>query len=376
MPTTFNQVWWDDTENRTSDHGHCSHLAGSISRHRKGRRGRRRHWCLLPDTEWVSHKPDGTGSNPCRLAGSSDESWIGGGKDGNGNQTDFTGRSTNFNNANMAIKCTFNSVNSSKLKEMSRTPSVYDSSGSGAVETNDGFKSQWEQLVFGITTEAGNNTGFCEHVNNINKQVHNDGRTCYDVLTDAVTKKARGIQWCDSNPTDSVCACINISKGVRHCLNNPTHPGCDTLVAEYNKFPGNAQTEFDTRNFSPKCFAPDVCAQSGQYQPMQGADVCSQTIAVCQQDLNMYGDVASGALVEIDQSMRCEAKTEKAPSAGSGDTGGGGGGGGGGIFDKRVATGLEPIIFMIVFNFEMIIFLLLEVVFVLCFLHLVTPLLV
>jgi hypothetical protein len=242
----------------------------------------------------------------------------------------------------MAIKCTFNSVNSSKLKEMSRTPSVYDSSGSGAVETNGGFKSQWEQLVYGITTEAGNNTGFCEHVNNINKQVHNDGRTCYDVLTDAVTKKARGIQWCDSNPTDSVCACINISKGVRHCINNPTHPGCDTLVAEYNKFPGNAQTEFDTRNFSPKCFAPDVCTQSGQYQPMQGADVCSQTIAVCQQDLNLYGDVASGALVEIDQSMRCEAKTEQAPSAGTGDTGGGGGGGGGGDEEEEGVDAYIP----------------------------------
>jgi hypothetical protein len=137
-------------------------------------------------------------------------------------------------------------------------------------------------------------------------------------LVNETTKKARGISYCETNPTENVCACINMSKGVRHCLANPTHPGCDTLVAEYNKFPGNAQTEFDTKNFSPKCFAPDICTQSGQYQPMSPADPCNQTIAVCQQDLNLYGDIANQAMINISQSMDCTASSDNTPSAGAG----------------------------------------------------------
>jgi hypothetical protein len=336
MPVTYNKApflqWHGDSTERDYDQKNtCS--GEVIGRHRKGGSGNRRHWCLYPHTTkigYVSSGGNGVQGNPCTLAGANSSAWIGGGVNNHGNLNDYSGKSTNFSNTQAALKCTFNSVTGTKLVELSRDSKVSSVNGSGAIETNGGFKSQWDQLVFGITTEAGNNTGFCENVNNINTQVHSNGNKCYDELTNAAIKKSRGISYCETNPTQNVCACINISKGVRHCLANPTHPGCDTLVAEYNKFPGNAQTEFDTKNFSPKCFAPDICNGTGQYQPMSAADACKQTIAVCQQDLNLYGNIANQAIINIDQSMDCQAKSGSPSSAGAGGGGGGGGAGGGG----------------------------------------------
>ena len=62
---------------------------------------------------------------------------------------------------------------------------------------------------------------------------------------------------------------------------------------------------------------------------------------------------------------------------GGGALGGGGGAlGGGWKFVRRVATGLELMILIIVFSLLIMIFLLFEVVFDLCFLHMVLPFLV
>ena len=320
MPVTYNQVWRDNTESRDYDSGGCS--AGDISRHRKGGSGSRRHHCLKPDTTYISYKSDRTGSNPCTLAGASSATWIGGGIDGRGNLASFPGKSTNFNNAEAALKCTFNSLTGSKLVTLSRDSKVSTNSGSGAVATNDSFKSQWEQLVFGVTTEAGNNTGFCEDVNNLNTQIHNDDRTCYDVIEEAV-KKTQGERYCESNPSDEVCACYNVSEhGTKGCIKaeNKNLPGCKEVVEGYNKFPEQAKVGgLGIDNFPTTCFATGICARPGQFLPSSRPNTCEANITVCTQDLKFYGDVQAGGQVTIKQDMDC--KAGDGPSADSGPTG-------------------------------------------------------
>jgi len=320
MPVTFNQVWRDNTSSRDYDSGGCS--AGDISRNRKGRSGDRRHHCINPDTTHISYKSDRTGSNPCTLAGASSATWIGGGLDGRGNLSNFPGKSTNFNNAEAALKCTFNSLTGSKLVTLSRDSKVSTNSGSGAVETNDGFTSQWEQLVYGITTEAGNNTGFCDDVNNLNTQVHDDGRTCYDIIDEAL-KKTQAETYCESNPTDVVCACYNVSEhGTKGCLksNNRDLPGCVEVVEGYNKFPEQARVGgLGIDNFPTTCFATGICARPGQFLPSSRPNTCQANITVCTQDINLYGAVQAGGQVTINQDMDC--KAGDGPSSDSGPTG-------------------------------------------------------
>ena len=320
MPVTYNQVWRDDTGSRDYDSGGCT--AGHISRARKGRSGDRRHHCLKPDTSHISHKSDRTGSNPCTLASASSETWIGGGLDGRGHLKSFSGKSTNFNNAEAALKCTFNSLTGSKLVSLSRKSKVSTSSGSGAVGTNEGFKSQWEQLIHGITTEAGNNTGFCEDVKNLNTKVHDDGRTCYDVISDEL-KRTQAERYCEDNPTAVVCACYNVSKhGTKGCLdpNNRDIPGCIEVVEGYNKFPEQAKVGgLGIDNFPTTCFATGICARPGQFLPSSRPNTCQANITVCTQDLNLYGDVQAGGQVTINQDMDC--KAGDGPSSDSGPTG-------------------------------------------------------
>lgn len=320
MPDTFNQVWRDNTGSRDYDDGGCS--SGHISRHRKGRSGDRRHHCLRPDTTHISHSSDRTGSNPCTLASASSETWIGGGLDGRGNLSSFSGKSTNFNNAEAALKCTFNSLTGDKLVTLSRNSEVSTDSGSGAVESNGDFKNQWEQLVYGITTEAGNNTGFCEDVDNLNTQVHDDGRTCYDVIGDEL-KKTQAERYCENNPTAVVCACYNVSEhGTKGCLdpNNRDLPGCIEVVEGYNKFPEQARVGgLGIDNFPTTCFATGICARPGQFLPSSRPNTCQANITVCTQDINLYGEVQAGGQVTINQDMDC--KAGDGPSADSGPTG-------------------------------------------------------
>lgn len=325
MPTTFNRAYYypdyGDNTNRDEDHGGCP--SGWISRKRKGRSGRRRHMCIKPDTTYISHKPDRTGSNPCTLAGANSASWIGGGVNGRGHQNDFSGRSSNFSTSDAALKCTFNSVTGAKLIEMSRSGDVLDS---GATDSS-GFKNQWQQLVFGIQTDAGNNsTGFCADLNNLTTQIHQDGSTCYSILTDAATKKTRGIQWCQRNRSDDRCGCINVADyGTAGCIDSHSNlPGCREVKAEYDKYPQKAKTAFPLKTFTAKCFVPNLCSRNNQFQPASQPDVCSQTIAVCEQTINV-GDITGGK-VDIAQEMECEAKsTQGSGDATSTDTGAGAG---------------------------------------------------
>lgn len=317
MSVTYNQAFYLENANlHDGSYGGCP--SGMISRHRKGSSGNRNHRCLNPTTGAISHVASRDGQNPCTLASSSGASWIGGGRNGRNHDTDYPGKSTNFNNAEAALKCTFNSLNGDKLVQMSQNSQVLQS---GAVDTDGQFKNQWDQLIWGMSTSAGITTGFCTSLDHLDTKIHSDGRTCYDILVDEATKKARGLQWCANNPTDSKCACINVSnQGVKGCVDNPTLPGCDEVVEEYNKFPGNAQSEIETKNFSVKCFVPNICSRDGQYQPNAQPDVCSQTITVCNQDAHLYGDIKNGGVVKLDQNMECSAETNNQSNSGSGSS--------------------------------------------------------
>ena len=331
MPVTFNQAYWQHwNENRDGgDHGGCGDAPGTISRHRKGRRGRRRHWCQTPLTPYVSHDVGQRGSNPCTLAGADSAQWVGGGRNGDNHNSDYLGKSTTFNNAEAVLKCNFSYIDSAKL--------VAISENSEAMNSGFGDTTQWKQLVFGASTPLGNNSeGFCSKIGNLATKIHTDGRTCYDTITEAVTQKAKGIQWCASNPTDERCACINVAQhGTAGCVDDyPDLPGCREVKAEFEKFPAAAISEFDVKNFTPKCFMPNICSRSGQYLPNSEPDVCSQAITVCTQDLALYGDITGGAKVSIQQDMNCSTSADNSSGGdsgggGGGDSGGGGGGGGG-----------------------------------------------
>jgi hypothetical protein len=321
MPFTFNKAYFmpgaGDSTRRDYDRSQCH--AGDIARDRKGgcQWGvcDKPYWCLTPDTEHISHYNSSLGDNPCTLQDANNEFWT---------ETN----TTNFDTAEAALKCSFPSVDANLLVNLSSDTNILRG---GANDNSGVHRNPWEQLVYGIDTQVGNTTGFCEDRANLTQVVNAGGDTCYDVILNRAQAKLDSRQYCIDNPTEPRCACINMTQGIRHCLNNPTLPGCDTLVAEFNNFPGNAQTEMETQNFSPKCFAPDVCTRPGQFEPEQHADACSMKIQVCQQDLNLYGDIANQAIINIDQSMKCNIDDGDEPSAGTGDVddddGGGGGGG-------------------------------------------------
>lgn len=101
----------------------------------------------------------------------------------------------------------------------------------------------WEQLLFGVTVGRQNTKGrgYCDNVSHLLKKVHQDGKTCYDIIKNknqAAEADRKGREYCKRNPTAQVCKCINISQsgGVTYCLKNPTLPGCKKVVETLTKF--------------------------------------------------------------------------------------------------------------------------------------------
>tara|TARA_B100001778_G_scaffold291404_1_gene261419 strand:+ start:3139 stop:4377 length:1239 start_codon:yes stop_codon:yes gene_type:complete len=262
----------------------------------------------------VGWNASGAGHNPCKGLGQS--TFLGGGSNSHGHLTDYTGRVNNYESAQFALKCNVSdSKVNSYIKQWSQDNHMTQA---GAKDDNGQWKSLWNQLVFGIKTPHVNTPAFCEQMNNLPVVVHNDGRTCYDMIGEQLRKNLR-IQWCNNNEGDAKCACRNISQyGTKGCLARPNIPGCKEVVAGYKDFPAAAQTEFNIDTFSPICFATSPCGQSNQYLPDKLPDNCNQTIAICKQEAHLYGNVAKGARVKVDQSMDCKAESTQPPSAGSG----------------------------------------------------------
>ena len=198
-------------------------------------------------------------------------------------------------------------VNDGMLRKMSqdaRYTSATIQSASG------GRMNVWEQLLFGIRTGPKNTEGqgYCNDVGNLLKQVHGNGKTCYDIIKDKnqeAEAKRKGQEYCRKWPNSQQCKCINISQpgGVNYCLQNPTLPGCDKVVSTFNGIPQEARTKFSLANMSTGCYNGTACAGSGIFLPDARPQPCNQTITVCNQSIKV-GDI-SGGKVNIQQKMKC-----------------------------------------------------------------------
>ena len=258
--------------------------------------------------------------HPCKGLGKS--TFLGVESNSHGHQPSYPGKSEHFDNKRFAFKCDVpnSKMTSVNLKAWSESGHMNNGSSGGYVKDNSGsVRSLWDQLVMGIDV-SGKGTGdaFCKKVENLPAVVHNNGTTCYDKIDNSLQVANRKL-YCDQNETDERCACRNISHyGTRRCIEEKsTLPGCDEVKAGFDKYPAKAVTEFNVKTFTPTCFAQGICSRDGQFLPDNQPDVCSQTIAICKQDVNLYGDITGGA-VHVDQSMDCSATSTNTPSSGSG----------------------------------------------------------
>ena len=208
-------------------------------------------------------------------------------------------------------------VNDDMLRRMSQDPRYT----SATITSSSGQKMNvWEQLLFGIRTGPKNTEGqgYCNDVGNLLKQVHGNGKTCYDVIKDRnqeAEAKRKGQEYCRKWPNSQQCKCINISQtgGVNYCLQNPSLPGCDKVVQTFNGIPEKARTQFSLANMSTGCYNGTACAGSGIFLPDSIPQPCNQTITVCDQVIKV-GDI-SGGTVNIDQKMKCGPPPAPPPGA-------------------------------------------------------------
>ena len=337
-----------------SEEGGCpGPQAGTrVGRKRKKKSGRSYgHYCVAIEIDAngnvvgrdneVGYNSSRGGHHPCKGLGKS--TFLGGGTESHGHWVDYTGKAANFYDAEFAFKCEVpnSKVTAANLKSWSGSDHMNGSSGAAAIQSGT-RKTLWEQLVMGVDVPGVQGDAFCKKVENLPAVIHNNGTTCYNKI-DATLQATNRKLYCAQNETDERCACRNISHyGTQRCIDEKsTLPGCNEVKAGFDKYPAKAVTEFNVKTFTPTCFAQGICSRDGQFLPDNQPDVCSQTIAICKQDVNLYGDITGGA-VNIDQSMDCSATSTNTPSSGSGGGGGGGGGDGDGDGDGDTE---EPVSF-------------------------------
>jgi len=158
--SAWDNEWRGDDTPRNRDAGGCNNDSHEVSRHRKGRSGARRHWCVSSDGkcanqgdkctpgDHITYNASRQGHNPCKGANST--RFIGGGVDGNGNQKNFPGRTTDFQNANFGLECIFYNIDDAKLREwynsyLKNHSGVKGNRGDGGGEYK--WRSIWEQAL-------------------------------------------------------------------------------------------------------------------------------------------------------------------------------------------------------------------------------------
>jgi len=318
-----------------------------VGRKRKKKSGRSyHHYCVAIEIDGngnvvgrnneVAYNSSRGGHHPCLGLGKS--TFLGGGTESHGHWVDYTGKADNFYGAEFAFKCEVpnSKVTAANLKSWSGSGHMNSSSGAAAKQGGT-RKTLWDQLVMGVDVPGVTGDAFCKKVANLPAVIHTNGTTCYQKI-DENLKAANRKLYCDQNETDERCACRNISTyGTKRCVEEKsTLPGCAEVKAEYDKFPGKAVTETPPITWTPTCFSSGICARPGQYLPESQPQTCAQTIAICTQDLELYGDITGGN-VTIDQKMDCEASSTNTPSSGSGDGGGDGDGDGGGDTEEPIS---------------------------------------
>ena len=234
MPQFQSSAWWSNDEGRNRDAGGCNNNDHEISRHRKGRKGRRRHWCVsanghcAPEQggdcrggDHIRYNSSRQGHNPCKSANAIKYIGVhhGGVKTGQ--------KATDFQNSDVGLKCNFNTINDGVLRgwynnHLKNHAGVKGHRGDGQGQHK--FRSVWEQALFGIKTSAGTeNWGYCLDTANLMKDV--GGGTCYQKIKseiDDAKAEADARKWCESNRSNPKCKCINVveaggSNFIEHC---------------------------------------------------------------------------------------------------------------------------------------------------------------
>lgn len=165
-----------------------------------------------------------------------------------------------------------------------------------------GTESLYKQLVFGSTKGPRPTPGFCQDFNNLSKVVNGKTmQTCNDL---AGTREMQ-IKYCNKNPTDPACKCLNAAQGVPFCQKNPTVPGCVEVLAGLQAY--QASGVGIPGDFV--CLAPYACTDPASYNKDEySARVCSLNIAVCNQaskidDTKIAGAAALKQECNIQQSV-------------------------------------------------------------------------
>ena len=207
----------------------------------------------------------------------------------------------------LGLECEWNQPTDGQLRTMSSQTRYTNATINNYRGT---AMSVWDQLIWGIKVHNKNTEGrgYCNKIENLLKQVHSNGDTCYDLIKEknnGSTAQRKGVEYCNKHPTANQCKCINISQpgGVTYCLQNPTLPGCSKVASTFNGIPEKARTQFSLQNQSTGCFNGTACAGSGFFLPEAVPAVCNNTITVCEQTIDV-GDITGGE-VNISQAMEC-----------------------------------------------------------------------
>jgi hypothetical protein len=261
--SAWDNVWQGDDTPRNRDAGGCNNDYHEVSRHRKGKdkKGNRRHWCVSSNGkcdadqgdkctpgDHIRYNASRQGHNPCK--GARVISFIGGGVDGDGDQKDFTGRTTDFQNANFGLKCSFKDIDDAKLREwyngyLKKDSGVKGNRGDGGGEYK--WRSIWEQALFGIKTSAlTESRGYCLDTANLMKDV--GGGTCYEKIKDEISTtkaEAEAREWCKTNRSDPKCKCVNVvEEGGTNFINH--------CKGKFEVYPGKPKARFIWFGFDNK----------------------------------------------------------------------------------------------------------------------------
>ena len=292
MTDLYAQTWFDHAGTRSHKGKGCANNTDEISRRRHGKKGKRRHDCVLA-THNTALRFDAAdnGHNPCMNLNSS--KYIGGGRDGRGNQKDFPGRASNFGNAEAALKCRLNNYSDASLRSWYQTGHIDKTGATGTRGDGGGvkkFRTFYEQLLFGIKTDAGTQSlGYCSKTANLMKEV--GGGTCYDKINSAINQAdadTRAREWCKTNRSSDKCKCVNVQDGgtnfINHCKTNPTWAGCPEIVSAFKTFEDAGLTSASGLFGNSDCLVPGLCDGSGVVMPSSGKpNACANKLAICDQ---------------------------------------------------------------------------------------------
>jgi len=320
MPDFYASGWFVPGGHRDNDAGGCDGTT-QISRHKKGRAGKRRHHCVNIDGNNLREDESGSGNNPCYQFNSITK--IGGAHEGH---KDYTGKSDVFGGASAGLKCGLNDnqITDTNVRTWSNEPRWTRVIATGKMGDGTGSKKDrtlYEQLLFGFSSSVGTQqTGYCTNTANLMKVVSSKNETCYDKIKSVINaseaeREAR--EWCKSNRGSDKCKCVNVQDGgtnfINHCKANPTWAGCPEINSAFKAFEDAGLTSASGLFGNSDCLVPGLCDGSGVIMPSSGKpNACSNKLAICDQEVATDNIEAQNLLIEQGCEINFEADTDAA----------------------------------------------------------------